>query len=131
MIELLVVIALIGILMAIAQPMLTNSAAKTYEYQCASRLRQIGVAMNAYSQDYGSYPASVDGVDPLIQDRDVLTCPRTGRHYWYERPGENADRDTVIAACINPHGSRRALPHRSGLAYLTLSAGGNVAVVRR
>ncbi len=76
-IELLVVISIIGILIAIVQATVTNAAAKTYEYQCESRLRQIGVAMNAYSQDYGAFPATLDKVDALIQDRTVLGCPRT------------------------------------------------------
>lgn len=130
-IELLVVIAIIGILIAIVQPMLMNSASKTYEYQCESRLRQIGVAMNAYAQDYGSFPATLDKVDALIQDRSVLSCPKTDREYWYQQPGPDADRDTVIAACVNPHTSRGRLPHRAGHDYLTLSAGGSVARVRR
>ena len=130
-IELLVVIAIIGILIAIVQPMLMNSASKTYEYQCESRLRQIGVAMNAYAQDYGSFPAALDKVDALIQDRGVLSCPKTGREYWYDKPGPDADRDTVIAACVDPHKAHAGMPHKSGRAYLTLTAGGNVEPVRR
>lgn len=130
-IELLVVIGVIGILIAIVQPMLTNSASKTYEYQCESRLRQIGVAMNAYCQDCGSFPASLDKVDALIQDRAVLSCPRTDREYWYQQPGPNAGRDTVIAACVNPHSARGQLPHRGGNVCLVLLAGGNVERVRR
>jgi len=130
-IELLVVIGMIGILIAIAQPMLTSSAAKTYEYQCESRLRQIGVAMNAYCQDYGAFPASLDKVDALIQDREVLVCPRTGRRYWYCPPGPNADRETAVAACVNPHCARVPLPHRGGHCYLILLAGGGVEHVRR
>lgn len=126
LIELLVVIGTIGILIAIAQPMLTNSAAKTYEYQCESRLRQIGVAMNAYCQDYGAFPASLAKVDALIQDRAVLSCPRTDREYWYQQPEPNADRNAAIAACINPRLARMPLPHRAGHGYLVLMAGGGV-----
>jgi len=130
-IELLTVIAIIGILIAIIQPMLMTSASKTYEYQCESRLRQIGVAMNAYAQDYGVFPGELDAVDALLQDKSVLSCPKTSREYWYRNPGPDADRDTVIAACVGPSTRPGRLPHHAGKGYLSLSAGGEVKRVRR
>jgi len=131
LIELLVVIAIIGILIAMVQPVLMSSASKTYEYQCESHLRQVAIAMNAYAQDYGSFPAALDKVDALLQDKSLLSCPRTGREYWYLQPGPDAPRDTLIAACVNPSAPHGRLPHRSGNGYLTLSAGGTVKRVWR
>ena len=125
LIELLVVIAIIGILMAIAQPMLSVSASRTYEHQCESRLRQIGLAMNAYAQDNGSFPEMLIGVDPILQDRSILRCPKTSRDYYYARPRTEAARNVVIAACVDPRKSGKR-PHRFGSTCLTLTAGGHV-----
>ena len=131
LIELLVVIAIIGILIAIAQPILTSSTGHTYEYQCESHLRQIGVAMTAYAQDNGAFPSTLDRVDYLLQDKGLLVCPKTSRDYYYLQPAPDADRDTVIAACVNPRTPRGRLPHRFGDGYLALSAGGSVRRVAR
>ena len=126
LIELLVVIAIIGILIGIAQPILTVSASRTYEYQCESHLRQVALAMNAYVQDNGSFPARLDGVDSFLQDKSLLDCPKTSLMYYYARPQPETARDTVIAACVDPRNPVGKLPHRFGSTYLTLTAGGNV-----
>jgi prepilin-type N-terminal cleavage/methylation domain-containing protein len=126
LIELLVVIGIIGILIAIAQPILTTSTAHTYEYQCESHLHQIGVAMTAYAQDNGVFPAALGRVDYLLQDKGLLVCPKTSRDYYYLQPPADADRDTIIAACVNPRTPAGRLPHRFGKACLTLTASGSV-----
>lgn len=131
LIELLVVISIIGILIGIAQPILTATASHTYEYQCASHLRQVGVAMAAYAQDNGAFPAALGRVDYLLQDKSLLVCPKTSREDDYLRPAPDADRDTVIAACVNPRTRAGRLPHRLGKACLTLTAGGSVKRVVR
>ena len=76
LVELLVVIGIIGMLIAIAQPILTGSASRTYEYQCESHLRHIGTAMTAYSQDNGAFPSRLRQVDDILQDKSVLDSPR-------------------------------------------------------
>ena len=126
LIELLVVIAIIGILIGIAQPILTSSAAHTYEYQCESHLHQIAVAMTAYTQDNGAFPTDLDGVDYLLQDKGLLACPKTSREYYYLQPDQDADRDMIIAACVNLRKPPGHLPHRLGKACLTLTVGGSV-----
>lgn len=129
LIELLVVIAIISLLIAIAQPILTSSASHTYEYQCESHLRQIGVAMTAYAQDNGAFPKKLDRVDKLLQDKSLLSCPKTSREYYYIQPGTDAERSLVIASCVNPHSIHGSLPHRSGNGYLALTAGGSVRCI--
>jgi prepilin-type N-terminal cleavage/methylation domain-containing protein/prepilin-type processing-associated H-X9-DG protein len=57
LIELLVVIAIIAILAAILFPVFAQAREKARTISCASNLRQLGLAMNMYAQDYDeSYP---------------------------------------------------------------------------
>jgi prepilin-type N-terminal cleavage/methylation domain-containing protein/prepilin-type processing-associated H-X9-DG protein len=51
LIELLVVIAIIGILAALLLPVLTRSKISAQRIQCASNLRQLGIAMQLYLHD--------------------------------------------------------------------------------
>ena len=51
LVELLVVIAIISLLAAILFPVFAQARAKAYQAQCASNLRQIGLALVMYAQD--------------------------------------------------------------------------------
>jgi len=62
LIELLVVIAIISILAAILFPVFATAREKARSAKCASNLKQIGIAILAYSQDYDEvYPMSTYG----------------------------------------------------------------------
>lgn len=130
MIELLVVIAIIGILLAMVRPMLSGASNQTREMECASRLQQMAVAMHAYDEDYGSFPANLRTLDSILQDREVLTCPRTGSQYYYHAPKANASRNSVVAACVSPR-KKTSWPHGGGDLKLELTAGGEVRKVRK
>lgn len=61
LIELLIVIAIIAILAAILFPVFAAAREKARQAQCASNLKQIGIAFAQYAQDYDeTYPITFD-----------------------------------------------------------------------
>jgi prepilin-type N-terminal cleavage/methylation domain-containing protein/prepilin-type processing-associated H-X9-DG protein len=70
LIELLVVIAIIAILAAILFPVFARAREKARQASCLSNLKQLGLAMLMYVQDY-------DGVFPYIHDTNATD----GRYY--------------------------------------------------
>jgi len=102
LIELLVVIAIISILVALLFPVFSSAREHARETTCESNLRQIGLAMMQYQQDFDelfpdrpdlkaspsppwgttSYPASDPRcgwativLDPYVKSSDIWSCP--------------------------------------------------------
>ena len=66
LVELLTVIAVIAVLAAILFPVFATARGKAREISCISNLRQIGLSISMYTQDYdGLYPYGVDPADKL------------------------------------------------------------------
>lgn len=105
LVELLVVIGIIAVIAAILFPVFARARARAYQTNCASNLKQIGLAMQLYTQDndgrifsaqpratdegeiaewcfyrsdFGSEPHADKSRGPLsiyIASKDVWTCP--------------------------------------------------------
>jgi prepilin-type N-terminal cleavage/methylation domain-containing protein/prepilin-type processing-associated H-X9-DG protein len=67
LIELLVVIAIIAILASLLLPALSLAKAKANNVKCMSNLRQMGIALTMYVQDFGAYPVSGDASHVIPQ----------------------------------------------------------------
>ncbi len=74
LIELLVVIAIIGVLAGLLFPVFLTARGKAREAACLSNLRQTGMSISLYAEDYdGLYPFAADPADiktPQIWDSD-------------------------------------------------------------
>jgi prepilin-type N-terminal cleavage/methylation domain-containing protein/prepilin-type processing-associated H-X9-DG protein len=89
LIELLVVIAIIAILAGLLFPTFASAKAKARQTTCASNLRQIGLAISMYKDDWEYYVPAMLGrrqwmevntgrqglIDPYIHNEGVRQCP--------------------------------------------------------
>lgn len=75
LVELMVVISIIATLTALLFPLIGEIKRKVYATECASQLKQIGIAFKMYEQDYGGYPPDIGFLAPHYVSPTLLVCP--------------------------------------------------------
>jgi prepilin-type N-terminal cleavage/methylation domain-containing protein len=88
LIELLVAVAIIAILAAILFPVFAQAREKARQTACASNMRQMGLAVQMYLQDYDErFPLAATAptpttflnwhhlVDPYVKNKQIWVCP--------------------------------------------------------
>ena len=98
LIELLVVIAIIAILAAILFPVFARARENARRSSCQSNLKQIGLGLIQYSQDFDEktvkedYSANYtwrDAIYPYVKSEQIYICPSDSGNnkYRYKEPG--------------------------------------------
>ncbi len=92
LIELLVVIAIIAILAAILFPVFAKAREKARQSSCSSNLKQLGLGILQYAQDYDEtvpqvYKTGGSGwwfqdVQPYLKNYQLMKCPSMKGTYW-------------------------------------------------
>jgi prepilin-type N-terminal cleavage/methylation domain-containing protein/prepilin-type processing-associated H-X9-DG protein len=101
LIELLVVIAIIAVLAAILFPVFASAREKARQTMCASNMRQIGLAVTMYREDYdGTNPNEwpwwglklwdwdhtfLEVISPYTKSQQIDACPSAPANIYYSR----------------------------------------------
>ena len=102
LIELLVVIAIIVILAAILYPVFARARENARRSSCQSNLKQIGLSLIQYSQDYDELYLNAgndggtfvwqDALAPYAKSTQIFQCPSDSvKDYAYQPPATRAD----------------------------------------
>jgi prepilin-type N-terminal cleavage/methylation domain-containing protein/prepilin-type processing-associated H-X9-DG protein len=107
LIELLVVIAIIAILAAILFPVFAQAREKARQASCSSNLKQLGVAMRMYQDDYDGrhipaydfgygwrkcpFKIWPDFIQPYVKNIDIFACPSGRESTFIDDPARKCD----------------------------------------
>ncbi len=84
LIELLVVMAIISLLAAILFPVFGQARKAARQTVCVSNLRQVGLALSLYREDYGDLPPHISTLVPAyVSAPRLLVCPNDPKQGQY------------------------------------------------
>lgn len=75
LVELLSVLGIVAALMAILMPVYLNTRRAAIRTVCISNLRQIGIAVRMYREDYQELPPYLSAIHTYLGDGRVFVCP--------------------------------------------------------
>jgi prepilin-type N-terminal cleavage/methylation domain-containing protein len=76
LIETLVVIAIISVLAGLLFPVFASARASARRTNCISNLRQLGLGLQMYKQDWGEFPLVLSDINSVyVRDPRVFVCP--------------------------------------------------------
>ena len=112
LIELLVVIAIIAILAAMLLPVLNRAKERARTANCISNLRQLGVALRLYVNDFGAYPPTAQPMWSVQHIGDPDNYPSVWFEMLYPYSRDRMERsewfgngqNSFDGACSGPRG---------------------------
>ena len=124
LVELLTVVAVVGVLTALLLAGVFTSRKKARKTQCASNLRQVGLALSMYLDDYNAFPVAAnlpnsvpsewapipELMSPyLTGDGKVFQCPMDNKDYFLKE-GSSYEWNTLINGIAFSRKMDRPLP---------------------
>ena len=135
LIELLVVIAIIAILAAILFPVFAQAREKARQTMCSSNMKQMGLALEMYRQDYDAQNPNewpwwglslydwdhtfLEVITPYTKNKQIAVCPSAQSTLYYSRkdnrpgprdgggdPARNAQRNGIMLTVDEQRGIR-------------------------
>lgn len=101
--EILVVLGILALLAALAFPVFNSVRRRSYQASCASNLKQLGLAVSLYTQDYdGLFPR---GGDPTDLNTDAWHTAADGIYEW------QADQLPPLTYVLQPYIKNRKTWH--------------------